>query len=68
MTRPRRSRLDDPTAENQADVIDARNRADHEDVVRRTGEERDYTPRRYEQPVDDAPVMPADDSTLKTKI
>jgi hypothetical protein len=68
MTRPRRSRLDDPTAESESDVIDARNRAEHEDVVRRTGTERDYTPRRYEQPVDADPVMPSEDSTLKTKI
>ena len=53
MTRPRRTRLDDPTAENASDVVVGQNRAEHEDVVRRTSEERDYTPRRYEQPVDD---------------
>ena len=29
-----------------------------------------YTPRRYEQPIedDDDPVMPSDDATVKTKI
>jgi hypothetical protein len=68
MTRPRRSRLGDPTAKNESNVVGGRGRAEHEDVVRRTGEERDYTPRRYEQPVDADPMMPSEDSTLKTKI
>ena len=83
MTRPRRTRLDDPTAENTADTStqsatgltppagaegQERNRASQDDLVRRTSEERDYTPRRYEQPADEDPVMPSDDSSLNTKI
>ena len=69
MTRPDRTRLDDPTAEQTGDPVPERNRA-HEDVVRRTGDERDYTPRRYDQPADaDAdPVMPSEDPSLNVKI
>ena len=69
MTRPRRTRLDDPTAENTADQStgsasgltsgrDTRNRADSEELIRRTSEERDSTPRRYDQPAEADPVMP----------
>jgi hypothetical protein len=68
MTRPDRTRLDDPTAEDTADTSTqsasrlrtrvlyrgARNQA-REDVVCRTGRERDFTPRRYEQPTEDDP-------------
>ena len=68
MSRPTRSRLDDPTAERTADPVPERNHADDEEIVRRTAEERDYTPRRYEQPKDDDPVMPGGDSSLNTKI
>jgi hypothetical protein len=68
MSRPTRSRLDDPTAERTADPVPERSRADDEDVVRRTAEERDHTPRRYEQAEDDDPVMPDEDSSLNTKI
>ena len=68
MSRPTRSRLDDPTAERTADPVPERSRAEDEDIVRRTAEERDYTPRRYEQPQDDDPVMPGEDSSLNTKI
>jgi len=56
MKRPRRSRLDDPTAENSADAVPERNRIKNEDLVRRTAEERDYTPRRYEQSTKEDPV------------
>jgi hypothetical protein len=77
MTRPERSRLDDPTAENTSDMSTPSasglgagvNRPhDHperpqDDVVRRRGDQRDSTPRRYEQPSDDDPVMPSDDSS-----
>jgi hypothetical protein len=67
--RPRRSRLDDPTAENTSDSSTQsasgigggrkrkpgeRNRAEQDDLVRRTSEERDDTPRRYEQPDDES--------------
>ena len=81
MNRDRRSTLDDPTAERAADQSTQsasglsagregpgveRNRTT-DDVVNRADLE---TPRRYEQPLedDDDPVMPADDSTLNTKI
>ena len=89
MTRDRRSRLDDPTAERAVDQSTQseggltagreprderegpgveRNRIDEEDVVRRDPEERDTTPRRYEQDTEEDPVMPADDPSLNTKI
>ena len=79
MTRPRRTRLDDPTAERTSDQStqsasgltdgpDARNRADDEDLLRRTAEERDRTPRRYDQPAEADPVLPSTDSALNTKI
>jgi hypothetical protein len=83
MNRPDRSRLDDPTAEAVADQSTQsasglgssrgregteKNRTGDDDTVRRTADERDYTPRRYEQPAEDDPVMPSDDSTLQTKI
>lgn len=74
MKRPRRSRLDDPTAEDASDNSTQsasglgdtrnrggeRNRAEQDDLVRRTSEERDDTPRRYEQPADEEAetVMP----------
>ena len=70
MTRPDRTRLDDPTAEDTADTstqsasgIGApgvqysgernRDEDEEEEVVPRTGRERDQTPRRYEQPIDE---------------
>jgi len=73
MTRPRRTRLDDPTAEKSSDQStgsasgltagrDTRNRADSEDLIRRTTEERDTTPRRYDQPAEADPVPPSKDS------
>lgn len=70
MTRPDRTRLDDPTAEDTVETSTqsasrlvtrsvrhrgARNQP-REDVVCRTGRERDSTPRRYEQPTEDDPV------------
>ena len=69
MTRPDRTRLDDPTAERTGDAVPERNRA-QEDVVRRTSDERDYTPRRYDQPAeaDGDPVMPSEDPSLNVKI
>jgi hypothetical protein len=55
----------DPAAKEGPGV--ERNRDQVEDVVNRTGP--NTTPRRYEQPVDeDETVMPANDSTLNTKI
>jgi hypothetical protein len=79
MTRPRRTRLDDPTAEHTADEStdsasgltagrDTRNRAESEELIRRTAEERDTTPRRYDQPADADPVLPSQDAALNTKI
>lgn len=70
MTRPDRTRLDDPTAERTSDPVPERNQAPHEDVVRRKGEERDHTPRRYDQPAeaDGDPVMPSEDPSLNIKI
>jgi hypothetical protein len=76
MTRPRRTRLDDPTAEHttaeqsteSASGLtagrDTRNRADSEELIRRTSEERDKTPRRYDQPAEADPVMPSRDPRL----
>ena len=72
--RPHRTRLDDPTAENVSDTSTEsasglsggdpskdknRNRADHEDLIRRTSRERDDTPRRYDQPIGADPVVPS---------
>ena len=70
MNRPDRTRLDDPTAERTNDPVPERNNAPKEDVVRRTSEERDYTPRRYDQPADadGDPVMPSEDPSLNVKI
>ena len=45
-----------------------RNRIADESAVRRTPEGRDQTPRRYDQPADEDPVMPDDDPSLGTKI
>lgn len=68
MSRPTRSRLDDPTAENAADPVPDRNLGDRDETVRRRPEERDSTPRRYEQPAHEDPVMPSEDSSLNTRI
>lgn len=70
MNRPDRTRLDDPTAERTNDPVPERNDGPKEDVVRRTGKERDYTPRRYDQPADadGDPVMPSEDASLNVKI
>ena len=68
MTRPARTTLDDPTAERTADPVGGATPGEDVDVVRRKPEERDTTPRRYEQPVDHDPVMPSDDSSMTTKI
>jgi hypothetical protein len=79
MTRPRRTRLDDPTSENTASDQstesasgltagrDTRNRADSEELIRRTSEERDKTPRRYDQPAEADPVIPSKDARLPPK-
>ena len=45
-----------------------RNQALDEEVVRRGGDQRNYTPRRYEQPTEDDPVMPTADSSLDPKV
>lgn len=68
MNRPERTTLDDPTAERTADPVGGPRPVEDVEVVRRRPEERDSTPRRYEQPVDDDPVMPSDDSSVTTKI
>ncbi len=80
MTRPRRERLDDPTAERASDQSTeaaseltagretTRRRAYDEDLIRRTAEERDRTPRRYDQPAEADPVMPSEDPSLNTNI
>jgi hypothetical protein len=64
--RPHRG-IDDPTAENAADPVPERSHIrNDEDLVRRTASSRDYTPRRYEQPVeaDDAPrPRPSEEKT-----
>jgi hypothetical protein len=80
MTRPDRSRLDDPTAEDAADMStqtasgltsgrteEERDRAEDNDVSVPTQTDRE-APRRYEQPADADPVMPSEDSSLNTKI
>lgn len=67
MTRPDRSRLDDPTAENEADPVQLRN-PPLDEFGRRTAEAHDSTPRRYEQPADDDPIVPSEDPSLNTKI
>ena len=77
MNRDDRSSSNDPTSELTADQSTqsasgtstgrSGGRVEDEDVVNRADLE---TPRRYEQALlDDAdPVMPADDSTMNTKI
>jgi hypothetical protein len=46
-----------------------RNAAPHEEVVRRSGDQRNDTPpRRYEQPTEDDPVRPTADSSLEPKV
>lgn len=45
-----------------------RNRTVDETAIRRRPEGRDTTPRRYEQPAEEDPVMPTDDPSLGTKI
>ena len=45
-----------------------RNQALDEEVVRRSGDQRNHTPRRYEQPTEHDPVMPPADSSLDPKI
>ena len=45
-----------------------RNAVQPEEVVRRSGDQRNYTPRRYEQPTEDDPVMPTADSSLDPKV
>jgi hypothetical protein len=45
-----------------------RHQAPDEEVVRRSSEQRDYTPRRHEQPAEDDPVMPSNDSSRDSKI
>lgn len=67
--RARRTRLDDPTAEQSSDQSTqsasgltagrgAEHRADSEELIRRTSEERDTTPRRYDQPAEADPLPP----------
>lgn len=65
MKRPRRSRLDEPTAGWRGGG--ERNRAEHEELIRRTAEERDDTPRRYDQPTEADPVMPSDETERAQK-
>jgi hypothetical protein len=45
-----------------------RNQAPDEEVVHRNSEPPDYPPRRYEQPAEEDPVMPSNDSSLNSKI
>lgn len=75
----RRNKPGDPTAEHTADqstqsnsgltggrpASDERDKGDEELIARRRAS-REAAPRRYE--VDEDPVMPVDDATLKTKI
>jgi hypothetical protein len=82
MTRDRRSKLDDPTAEHTADGSTqksgglgrspdgpgAERYREAEDLVPRTPEEHDTTPRRYDQRTEDDPVMPPDGPSLRTEI
>ena len=61
----------DPTAERTSDPLPT-----GEDVIdrRQPGDpsprpsEADVTPRRYEQPVEEDPVLPSGDATLNTQI
>jgi hypothetical protein len=56
-----------PGVDRNREVEPERNR-ELDDPARRTREEHDATPRRYEQRTEDDPVMPSDDSSLGTKI
>lgn len=77
MNRDDRSSSNDPTAERTADqstqsasgLSSGMTNRRHDDRELRPGEVL-YTPRRYEQPIedDDDPVMPGDESTVNTKI
>jgi hypothetical protein len=59
----RRTKVGDPTAERASDPI-----PDGEDIISRENARRGETPRRYDEELEDDPVMPAGDSTLKTRI
>jgi hypothetical protein len=66
---PRHPPIARPTEERTADPVPTEDRVpqdDSEDVVARTGRRQD-TPRRYDEDAEDD-VMPADDSSLNTKI
>lgn len=56
----------DPTAERTSDPVPTgRDVIDRENPGNATP---DVTPRRYEQPVKEDPVLPSNDSTLNTQI
>jgi hypothetical protein len=59
----RGTKLGDPTADRTSDPI-----PDGEDILSRENPRRGETPRRYDEELEDDPVMPAGDSTLKTRI
>jgi hypothetical protein len=59
----RRTKLGDPTAERTSDPI-----PDGEDILSRESPRRGDTPRRYDEELEDDRVIPAGDSTVKTRL
>ena len=59
----------DPTAERTSDPLPTgEDVIDREKPGRPTADETGDTPRRYDQPVEDDPVLPSNDATLNTQI
>jgi hypothetical protein len=59
----RGTKLGDPTAERASDPIPK-----GEDILSRVSLRRGETPRRYDEELEDDPVRPSSDTTLKTRI
>ena len=59
----------DPTAERTSDPLPTgEDVIDREQPGKSTPDRTGETPRRYDQPVEDDPVLPSDDATLNTRI
>ena len=59
----------DPTAERTSDPLPTgEDVIDREQPGQSTPDRTGKTPRRYDQPAEDDPVLPSDDATLNTQI
>ena len=59
----RRTKLGDPTTKRASNSI-----PDCDDIHSRENPRRGETPRRYDEELEDDPVLPSTDATLKTRI